>query len=555
MSETAKKARAAMKAKAQRLGADRPLEKVDSSTFTPPELLNADVKTGMRPVSRRQFKKGGKVMGDCAPTRADRAPRKSGGKAEMPIVDRYINRDVKKANEYRDGTKHVGGMKKGGRAGREEGGKVEDYDTGSRTGAGAVTQSRSKPVSRPFAGRAPQPTDLYDAEQLKKADSDVRGYKKGGRTKKLGGGALGPAVSGAAKMMQQADRGIPSATMNFSPIKKGSISPARGVGLKKGGSAGHEDVAADKALIKKMVKPSARTGKAKGGSLVSSMAAARPNSRVEIHKTKDDLQPYVVKHFRDGTHDADMDEAYTSRKEAKEMAAHSAKKGYWKGDAAPRSAPSKNAPMDKGDVAVGDYPYKRGGRTGRATGGQVFSGPGYPGKIPGVVPGGRTARKDGGKTKGKGKTAINIVINAGKADDGSVMPPPGPMGAPKGLPVPLPPAGAGMPPGAAPPMPMPPPGMAGAGGPPMPPGGMPPMGRKAGGRTYRSYKDMDAGAGSGMGRLEKSEIEEHKRGERKAGGRTYRSYKDMDAGAGGGFGRIEKAEIASRKSRIEPQNY
>jgi hypothetical protein len=508
MSDVAKKARAAMKAKAQRLGADRPLEKVDSSTFTPPELLNADVKTGMRPISRRAFKKGGKVMGDCAPTRADRVPRKSGGKAIT--ADSLINRNQKEANESREGKKHIGGMKKGGRAGktiggglaflsplamglnalrgdddkdgkksggrakREEGGKVANYDTGSRTGAGAVTQSRSKPVSRPPAGRAPQPTDLYDADQLKKADSDVRGYKKGGRTKKVGGGALGPAISGAAKMMQQSDRGIPSASMNFSPVKKGSLSPMRATGMKKGGEA-HEDVAADKALIKKMVKPSARTGK------------------------------------------------------------------------------------DDGGATDGDDGMKKGGRAKRATGGQVFSGPGYPGKIPGVVPGGRTARKDGGKTKGKGKTAINIVINAGKADDGSVMPPPGPMGAPKGLPVPLPPVGAGMPPGAAPPMPMPPPGMAGAGGPPgappMPPGGMPPMGRKAGGRTYRSYKDMDAGAGSGMGRLEKSEIEEHKRGERKAGGRTYRSYKDMDAGAGGGFGRIEKAEIASRKSRIEPQNY
>ena len=34
---------------------------------------------------------------------------------------------------------------------------------------------------------------------------------------------------------------------------------------------------------------------------------------------------------------------------------------------------------------------------------------------------------------------------------------------------------------------------------------------------------------------------------RKAGGRTYRSYKDMDAGAGSGFGRLEKTEIQKRK--------
>ena len=72
------------------------------------------------------------------------------------------------------------------------------------------------------------------------------------------------------------------------------------------------------------------------------------------------------------------------------------------------------------------------------------------------------------------------------------------------------------PPMAPPPMPPMPPMAPPAGGPPdmAPPsmaGGPPPMMRKAGGRVYRSYKDMDAGSGSGLGRLEKMEIQKHAR--------------------------------------------
>lgn len=111
MSELSVKAREAAKRKVERLTTD-PHQKTDASSWTPPEPEDADVQTGPRPISKRQFKKGGLVVkGEHEKRRADRKPRKSGGRA---LVDDYVNRDVKEANEDRAGTKHVGGMKKGG---------------------------------------------------------------------------------------------------------------------------------------------------------------------------------------------------------------------------------------------------------------------------------------------------------------------------------------------------------------------------------------------------------------------------------------------------------
>jgi len=190
------------------------------------------------------------------------------------------------------------------------------------------------------------------------------------------------------------------------------------------------------------------------------------------------------------------------------------------------------------------------GRTlGFKKGGKVMEG-NYTG---GTRPtGGRIAKKAGGRAKGKTNIIISINPGAGAAQQQGMMPPgnlpPGAGMRPGAGAMPVPvagPPGAGAPPPMSMPVPVPMPMGAGAGGPPMPPPGA--MPRKAGGRAYRSYKDMDAGAGSGLGRLEKTEIQEHKRGERKAGGRTYRSYKDMDAGAGSGLGRLEKTEIQARK--------
>lgn len=281
MSHPAEQYRQANREKAQRLTRPDPVEKVDASDWTPPELLNAGAKTGLRPVSQRQFKRGGKVEGSQV-VRADRKPRKSGGRALT--ADALINRDVREANEKRPGVKHVGGFKSGGN------------------------------------------------------------------------------VEGSAK---------------------------------------------DRAEDKKMAKK------------------------------------------------------------------HGVSMAEWEGSAADK----------KQDAALA--------REARKSGGCVSDG-----EIQGTRPtGGRLARKDGGRAKGKGKVDVNIYINpkAGPQDmppglSGMPMPPPGAAGpAPQALPQPMPP----------------PPGPPGVGGPP-------PMPRKAGGRVYRSYKDMDAGAMSGLGRLEKTEIQARK---------------------------------------------
>lgn len=132
MSEAAKSARAAMKKKIERITTGDPRAKVDASSWTPSEMMNTEAKTGLRPISRRQFKKGGKVVacvGEKSAKRADRKARKDGGK----VANEYVNRNVKDANaEF--GKPHVGGFKKGGKA------KVNDGDSGTRPTGGRLAR-------------------------------------------------------------------------------------------------------------------------------------------------------------------------------------------------------------------------------------------------------------------------------------------------------------------------------------------------------------------------------------------------------------------------------
>ena len=112
MSEESKKHRAASKSKATRM-ANGDTGAVDASGWKPEgsvEPLHTEIKTGLRPISKRAFKRGGEVKGEESMGHAGRAKRKSGGVTEI------MNRDVKSANQSRDGHKHVGGLKDGGKA-------------------------------------------------------------------------------------------------------------------------------------------------------------------------------------------------------------------------------------------------------------------------------------------------------------------------------------------------------------------------------------------------------------------------------------------------------
>lgn len=141
-------AKAAMNEKINRLTDDKYV-KTDASDWSPPEMLKADVKTGMRPISRRAYKKGGRVEakaeGKAAMKRADRAPRKDGGKA---IADAIVNRNMKEANQEREGEKHVGALRRGGRAQKGGGGFMD----GVKDVATALSPAFA--VGRLIAGKA-----------------------------------------------------------------------------------------------------------------------------------------------------------------------------------------------------------------------------------------------------------------------------------------------------------------------------------------------------------------------------------------------------------------
>jgi len=236
MSELAKSSREAMRAKAKRLTSGEPHTKVDSSTWSPPEMENAGIKTGARPLSKRQYKSGGKVHGADAKKRADRAKRKSGGRTESVdrskrflTPDNLINRDVRMANDDREGIKHVGAFKKGGKVKRTK------HADGS-----AVPLPPRRPV--PLPPRRPTDMDGIRLDPAMQAIQDAKALAMQDAARKTN-------AANFDAQQQEYQRNLPQNQKRGGKVKDRKHHA-------RGGHA-HPDEAEDKALIKKMIKTSA----------------------------------------------------------------------------------------------------------------------------------------------------------------------------------------------------------------------------------------------------------------------------------------------------------
>lgn len=451
MSEASKAARAAMKAKIDRLVRADPKMRVDASGYTPPDALDADVKTGARPVSdrlyggypgdRKKRRKGGKVF-QVPGTEAERNLGKRARKARASggnVLD--PNCDVRKANESRAGTKHVGAFK--------DGGKVhDDIEQDEKLIHKTVKESAIRP-GRAHGGNAKGALGLglgALAAYLLSQKKEQEAQKQAGKPS--------PPPTGAPAPFKNLPQTSPQYNSATDPSKNPNVNYT---GLAQSGKpmpdvTGTHDYSGPNPL-----------NPGNPGTNTSSAPAPTPSGSTFDNAMK-------------------ADQAATAGPSTDTSTAGGA-------DVSAAAGPSADMGADMsgvgGEMASGGMVRRRrrGGKADMKAGGADA-----------FLHAGKKRRKSGGKAMN-----VNIIIGEKKPEPHAAPP----MGLGGGMPPPMPPKPMGPPPGAGGPPPM-----MGPGGPPPPtmgPPGPPPMGRKSGGRAQKAlYTDFHA-AGGGMGRLEKIE--------------------------------------------------
>ena len=450
MSEAAKDARRKMQEKAKRL-TTASNEKVDASDFDGYPDLEANVATGARPLSRRQFRKGGKVVakveGVDAKHHMGRKPRKGGGSALTP--DGLINRDVREANEKRDGIKHDGGFKRGGATkhsdeaedralvkkmvrkesltGKREGGALDGVLQGTRPTGGREARKGGGRIKKSFGG-------------------DILGSLVGSGMSGLIGKALLGGGNGGGGKSSGGD------SDNDGAMKRGGRT-ARASGGRAKGKLPPQGAPAS------TVPPPMGMPRKKENGIMVPVRDKRASGGVAGYHVVDSTGSVLKRTKQRGTAEKAL-ERISNRDSGSDTPGIRNMKHYV------RPVPAEKYDMNTHEDLADQYHKGYFDRAARASGGRA-----------------------------KGKTNINIIIDAQPKPQG-MQPPIGaaPIG-PNGL------AGPGA--GGAMPIPVSAPEPMGGGAPPMPPQ-MPPQGapmpRKSGGRAGYELED---GAGGGEGRLQK----------------------------------------------------
>ena len=418
-----------------------PRKKVDASSWTPPESMQTSKQVQpKRPADPLFRAAGGKTV-----ARADRKPRCGGGMM------------------------------------RASGGKAEEYiDPSPRKRPSSPEEDRRTKAMRDYhaaseLAHAARKAGSPDYPELKeKSKNDLKTFRAAHNAEVETRNPL-KAFRAADKAYRAADKGH---------IRDPDLAPTRPPGFANGGATNPVPVSrmsfGQRASTPLPGTTSAMKAGGKAGRAAGGEAVQQP---LDLDKRAHEL--FKIRWNAQKTHGRGSPEEVKAREEHQKAAKEMRDADYLRimGKPNPYFARGGAANSDeKQDRALVKKMVKPAARTGKANGGHPK------GCSCASCSGGRVERASGGRAKGK----TNIVIHVNPGNNT----PPQPAAAPQAMqPHPA------MPLPTAPPPMAPPQGLMPAGGPP--PGAMPPVGmpRKRGGRAYY---DLEGGAGSGLGRLEKA---------------------------------------------------